>query len=435
MPKASGLIGVVQFLRRLRRRLAPAGSIRDVVVRAMCRPIIDRLPVQRRLRLIWDEGFIAKVEYLRSLGVDNFRRVPIKTIVILKLDHVGDLIVGMRALRTLREGFPDANITLVCGSWNEALAQRLGWFDRIVRFDFFTPLNRDWSGTPYDLKSLYDLVAELELGHYDLAVDFRYDPDTRPCLYRLDARYRAGFSAPAEAGLPSLDLVVPISEGLPGGASGSSSLHADLRLQVLGAAVVSAFGTQKPHPARALLMHAAEVPTGRYAVIAVGAGDPIRCWPLDRYGELGRTLIARHGLDIVIVGGPSDQADVMALAAMLRPGPVRTVVAKPLVELAPLLAGAVLCICNGSGTSHLAAAVGVPTVCLLGGTNRMEVWHPAGPNVISIGGRTPCQPCGLRYAEDCPWDVACLTVIDTDIVVNACEELLGVFGPVFFHRA
>jgi ADP-heptose:LPS heptosyltransferase len=115
----------------------------------------------------------------------------------------------------------------------------------------------------------------------------------------------------------------------------------------------------------------------------------------------------------------------MALAAMLPPGRVRTVIGKPFVELAPLLGAAALCVCNGSGISHLSAALGVPTVCLLGGTHRMEVWHPSGSNAISIGGRTPCQPCGLRLASQCPWDVACLNVIETRFVVEACERLLA----------
>jgi ADP-heptose:LPS heptosyltransferase len=235
--------------------------------------------------------------------------------------------------------------------------------------------------------------------------------------------------------LPWLDLVLPISEAIPGSDVVTTSLHAELRLQLLGSAVVTAFGMEAAHPAQALLKPWAHTPGGRYAVIAMGAGDPIRCWPTERYGELGRALVDRHGLDIVIIGGPSDRNDVLALAALLPQGRVQTVIAMPLTELPPLLAGAALCVCNGSGISHLSAALRVPTVCVIGGTTRMEVWHPAGAHAISVGARTPCQPCGLRLASECPWNVACLTAVETGHVLAACEELLEAFDTVSYPQA
>ncbi len=60
-------------------------------------------------------------------------------ILLLKLDHIGDMVLAMRAMLQIRKAWPDAHITLVCGPWNVALARQLGLFDRIVAYRFFFP--------------------------------------------------------------------------------------------------------------------------------------------------------------------------------------------------------------------------------------------------------------------------------------------------------
>jgi ADP-heptose:LPS heptosyltransferase len=364
---------------------------------------------------------IPVITYFRD---DNFRERPIRRILVLKLDHIGDFILGMPAMRRIREGFPDAHITLVCATWNRGWAEQVGWFDRIVCFDFFSSLNRNWSGTQVDLQARYDAVALLPLETYDLAVDLRYDTDTRPCLYRVDTKHRAGFYAPPSEGLPYLDLVLPLTEGGLSERGPAEAMPAGLRLQLLAVAIIAAFSPPRRHPAEALLTASPRGVQRPFAVLALSAGDPIRCWPIERYGEVGRELIARHGLDIVVLGGAVEQEDAVQLAASLPQERVRTVIDKPLVDLPLLIANAALCVCNGSGVSHLAASLGVPTVCILSGAARMSVWRPVGPNAVSIGGMTSCQPCQLKYASDCPWGVDCLTAVSTAHVLDACDRLL-----------
>jgi ADP-heptose:LPS heptosyltransferase len=409
-------------LRRLRRLLAPPGSWRERLGQAVYGPIVDSLPRPWQLRLRPHLRVVARLVTFETPASEAPGRPPIARLIVLKLDHIGDMVTGMRAMRMLRDSFPEAHMTLVCASWNAAIARRLGLFDDIVTFDFFTPMNRDWLAASADLRPLYDGIRALALPPCDLAVDLRHDADTRPCLYRIDARYRAGYYAPVEAGVPHLDLMLPHSEGMPVSETVSLSLQAELRLDVLASAVGVAFGPRPPHPlAAARSPGAAARP---YAVLGIGAGDPIRCWPIDRYAAIGRALVEARDFDIVIVGGKAESADAARLAAALPAGRAREVIAMPVAELPDLLAGAALCVCNGSGVSHMAAATGTPTVCVLGGTTRMEVWYPAGPHVIALGGRTSCQPCGLRHASECEWNVACLAIVTPGDVLAACDRLL-----------
>ena len=61
----------------------------------------------------------------------------IRRVLLLKLDHLGDFIMGLSALERARPIFCDAEITLVVGSWNVQMARELGLADRIVAFDIF----------------------------------------------------------------------------------------------------------------------------------------------------------------------------------------------------------------------------------------------------------------------------------------------------------
>ena len=126
-------------------------------------------------------------------------------ILVLKLDHVGDFIMGVPALQKVRDAFPDAEMTLVVGSWNHAMAIALGLFDHVDVFDGF-PRN---SGEEKD--DIRGAVSEFEkrvTGEYDLAIDLRTDHDTRVLLESVKARVKAGIGTKAQFGF--LDIFLPI---------------------------------------------------------------------------------------------------------------------------------------------------------------------------------------------------------------------------------
>jgi ADP-heptose:LPS heptosyltransferase len=417
-------------LRGLRRKLAPPASRRERWARKLYLPLVQFTrgglksavavppPVAE---LVWLGGTVMEVPAADTLPA------PIRRLAVLKLDHIGDFILGMRAMRMLREGFPDAHITLVCASWAEDWARRSGLVDSIVPFDFFPALTREWDRSPERIKQLQDAVAASLPDSYDLAVDLRYGEDTTPVLYRIRTRYRAGFPAPIEPGLPHLDLIVPYSQAIGTGELKARSLQAELRLQMLAATVVAAFGAPQPHPIRACLTDTSP-PLGsarQFALLSIGAGTAIRNWPVERYAEVGRALIERHDFDIVILGGRAEQQNAERLSALLPEGRVQLVIGRSLGELPQFVAGASLCVSNDTGMSHLSAALDVPTVVVLSGQDRMEVWRPAGVNAVAIGGWTPCQPCGLAEPGECRWGVPCLNVVTPAHVLEASERLLS----------
>jgi ADP-heptose:LPS heptosyltransferase len=344
------------------------------------------------------------------------------TILILSLAHIGDFVLSLRALEKIRRGFPESQITLVSASWNAEWARRTGFFERVVSFDFFSKLNRNWNGPD---PQVYDSFGTLSLSAYDIAVDLRHDPDTRPCLYRVDAKVRAGFEAPVEVGRPHLDLILPNIERLPLSNGMEYSLHAELRLELLADAVVNAYASrERVHPVSLLSPVATEKSSRPFAVLSLSAGDPIRCWPPKRFAEVARKLIGERRLDIVLVGGSAEKEAVETVASNLPADRVTAVVDLPLVDLPALIAQSSLLVGLGTGVTHLSATLGVPTVAILSGVSPLSVWRPVGPHVIALTGEMPCSPCIFREEKQCPFGVACLNAITSDHVTVAIDRLL-----------
>lgn len=116
--------------------------------------------------------------------------------------------------------------------------------------------------------------------------------------------------------------------------------------------------------------------------LAPGSGSPRKCWPQQRWLQLGERLHAA-GRALVGVVGPVEQE---------RDDPRRWPWTVPVgwwaglsaAELARRLAPVRAFVGNDSGVTHLAAACGVPTVAVFGPTDP-RVWAPVGPHVQVFG--------------------------------------------------
>ncbi len=155
------------------------------------------------------------------------------------------------------------------------------------------------------------------------------------------------------------------------------------------------------------------------AIIHPGSGSARKNWPLDRFQKIGAWLSAQ-GFRVLYLVGPADdnmakrlEADVPE-SALVRDLPLRA--------LANVLSAARLFIGNDSGTSHLAAALGTPTIAIFGPT-RVIRWGPIGGIVACVEPEHRCELC--RKAESRPVDCRCLDQITTTSVEVTIARLLS----------
>lgn len=136
---------------------------------------------------------------------------PSTRILAVKLDHLGDFVMGIGALERLRSAFPTAEITLVVGSWNEGLAREIGIADQVLVFDAFP---RNASEEVPDIAGRTALFDMLVTGEYDLAIDLRTELDSRHLLRNVRASVKAGIGL--QAHYPYLDIALPVNPHIGG---------------------------------------------------------------------------------------------------------------------------------------------------------------------------------------------------------------------------
>jgi heptosyltransferase I len=163
------------------------------------------------------------------------------------------------------------------------------------------------------------------------------------------------------------------------------SLHAIERNRRLGAA---AFGYAIDTPPRFDLrvppLMPGLVPTDRpYAVLLTNASRPTKLWPDERW-RMVEDWLAQQGLRSLLFWGSAEEGE----ATQQRLAGMRDARSLPRVSLdvaAAVLAGARVVVGLDTGLSHLAAAVGVPTVA---------VYCDYDPALVGLIGDAPCVSLG-----------------------------------------
>jgi heptosyltransferase-1 len=162
-------------------------------------------------------------------------------------------------------------------------------------------------------------------------------------------------------------------------------LHAIERNRRYGAA---AFGYTLDAPPR-FGLRVPKVPPGLvpvdrpYAVLLTNASRPSKLWPDERWREV-EAWLAQQGLRALLLWGSAVEKEATrARAASMREA--RVLPRVPLDVAAAVLAGARVVVGLDTGLSHLAAAVGVPTV---------GIYCDYDPALVGLVGDAPCESLG-----------------------------------------
>ncbi|MFA6233814.1 MAG: glycosyltransferase family 9 protein [Bacteroidota bacterium] len=116
-----------------------------------------------------------------------------------------------------------------------------------------------------------------------------------------------------------------------------------------------------------------------------GAGKPQNIWPTDRFADILAELSRAGNGDVLITGGVLDEAPVSSLSAQLTDRGIEHRILRelPLPVLSSVFRRMRLYLTNDTGTMHIAAYSGCPTVSLFGPTASWE-WGPRGEHHRSV---------------------------------------------------
>lgn len=285
---------------------------------------------------------------------------------------LGDTLLVSAALQDLRDGFPNAYISFFCTPQNRLAAELLPAIDSLRIID----ITRPWRSIP-----------EIRQSGLDLFVDFSgWQRITALHALCSGARFKVGFRSNRQFRGSAYDLTEDHSR----------SRHEIDNFRAL----VAKMGVRNTHqPAiKPTRMPPPSVALDKEIVIfhpwPAGAKSHLREWPVSNWIELAHCL-AGPNRRFLITGGPSDLERSRRLAAEISAISLDAdsfFDPRGLEPLIALLQTAQVVVSVNTGIMHLAAILGVRTVCINGPTSSLR-WGPVGDSCISLN--SPGEDCGF----------------------------------------
>ena len=372
-------------------------------------------------------------------GGDALRPRPdAPRILLVRPDHLGDVLLTLPAVAALRRSLPRARITFAVPRGVGAIPRRCPHVDDTRELAF--PVLADPLESP-GWREVVACQADGLRGCFDVAILPRSsDPWSGRLVAAAGTPIRVGHAHPST--LPYLTAALPfpgdrhvVQEALDA-CSAAATL---LGCRSLGAPAQSEPSLIRPTPAdevEADAVLAMMDPAARDAPLLLhpGSRSAVKNWPPHRWGELAAALRRRHDVVPLVVGGPDERALVNTVVGASG-GCARALVGPlSLGGLAALQRRARLVIATDSGPLHLAALVGAPVVGLYGPAHPLQYqpWCPPDRRRV-VRAQLPCSPCGAVVAPPCgaSSSAPCVLAIEVGAVLDAATELLegAVPGP------
>jgi len=322
-------------------------------------------------------------------------------IAVVKPCCIGDCVMALPALQALRTGYPDSHIDVWVGGHSRAVFDMAAAADSVVEFPnqpglrSVPSLAAAWRRASYDTVIILDRSRALHVavkasGARRIAAttfraaEQRHESD----VYLSVVRYLVD-SAPA-----TLPIVIP-SDAARESATDRITSHAPPTV------VLHPGGAQNP-----------------------GVNMLDKRWQVERWSELTCTLVG-NGCQVLLSGGPADRAVALRVASLANL-PTRNVIAGEfdISGTAAIVARAALFVGIDTGMSHVAAAVGTPTVAIFGPTNPRR-YRPLGPHVrvVSPDESWMVPDADLRRTHAQPTRPTTADVLVSDVLF-AAESLL-----------
>ena len=341
----------------------------------------------------------------------------VRRILVIRLDHIGDVVMSRPAIRALHKKFPHAGIDLLVTEdiaplfeqskeIQTVIAAKHGWFNRKASFV------KKWS-------EFWRLVGILKTGSYDLGVDLRGDVRNILLMFLAGVKHTIGYGTAGGGFL--------LNEDVP---QGDPQHQVKLNLDLLNSFHVAQDNKllpfeYSPETAREFWKKTETLPPTTLlprVAIHMGAGYPSKRWPFENFRALIQEIDRQALAQIVLIGTEAEK-DALPDLKLSSERLIDLRGKTALQDLPVLLDVCDVFIGNDSGPAHIAAAQGLEILLLTSGTNDIRLWYPWTERLSLLQHEVPCSPCAL---EICPVDGhPCVEEITVDHALNAFLSVLG----------
>lgn len=347
------------------------------------------------------------------------QQLEIHNILLWMPNWIGDVILTMPTVHSLRKRYPGAKIAAVVKSPSDELLRAHPEIDTVIRF----PVN-GWAKE----KTQWRFALNLRKYRFDLGVVFPNSIRTGLLLYLSGARRRLGYKTEGRACF--LTDPIPVTQNLK-----KTAYRVDYFFNVFSPLELDPpekkFVPLKEENLSEVEAFLERVRGGKnraFITLHPGTSKPERSWHAERFGILSQILIKDFGVHIVLLGNQKERALLEKIQRFCPEGTAFLAPSLTLATLAALIRQSRLFIGNDSGMMHLAAMAGAPVVGIFGpgDPNTTGPYLPEGKCEI-VTKNYPCSPCRQRFFKDCKPSVHnkpfCLEDISVQDVAKTVQKL------------
>lgn len=336
-------------------------------------------------------------------------------ILIIRLDHIGDVLFSTPIPQNLKAHYKGAKLTFLVGSWAKDVVINNPYIDEVICYD------APWfSANKKGIKEIIKFVKlcrQLSKHNYDIGFDLRGDLRQILLMTLGNVGFRVGF-------------------GITGG---GFMLHKELKyrddihsfehnldlLRGMNLSVVSdrlqLYSSDKDRAFIENFMRKYKIgKDSGFAVLHPFSRNISKNWLDERFARLISRLSKDYGLRIVLVGSGDDKKAIDRIIGLSGTEAVNAAGSISLGALLELLAKSDIFIGVDSAPSHIAALSGKASIILYSGTNDPDKWAPISKNTVIIQKDIPCKGCGRT---DCRHNI-CMDLISVDDVLEEVDKVL-----------
>lgn len=311
-------------------------------------------------------------------------------ILVRSTNWIGDAVMTTPAVRTIRENYPESEITLLVHPWVSDVFQYSPQVDRLFFYQK--------KGVHRGPKGMLQLAAELRQEQFDCAILLQNAFEAALITKVAGIPVRAGYTTDAR-GLLLTHGVRREQELI-----GRHQVHyyqrmlLGLGLKLAPTALELYIPGFQIEAAREILEKRIGSGAGSVPLIGFNPGaafGPAKRWPAEKFAQLAELIGRDSEARILLFGSAADSgtaAAIMDRAGKMTDRLIDCTGATSLIEAMALIGECDVFVSNDSGLMHVAAALHTPLIAIFGSTDHIAT-GPFSDNAIVIRKPLSCSPC------------------------------------------
>jgi heptosyltransferase-1 len=276
-------------------------------------------------------------------------------ILAIRFARLGDVILLLPALASLKSKFPEAELTFLTGHRCAPVAELCPAIDHVIAVDRVAMREGPaW----HAVREMVSLVREVRRKQFDVVVDFHSFRETNLLAWLSGAPQRIGMKRYKAPYLTFCFTSPPVLE--------DKTLHVADMFQKVVDSIPSPSDSKEP-PARRDALGRVRIAKAGHPTVAlyIDAPVPERIWPPESFAAVADFVLERLGAEPIVISG-NERPELARRVRLASRYPDRLSILDNLTlpELARVIASAHLLISNDTGPMHIGPAVGVPTLGL-----------------------------------------------------------------------